>query len=283
MRSQAITTYSPEAEIRRPGVLLRNMLRDVRNSFHLAWRLARRDIAAQYRQSYLGYLWAFIMPLANTVVWIMLNGSGVVRVADTGIPYPVFVFTGTMIWQVLVESVQSPLQQVAAARSFLTKLKFPREALIVSGMIKQVLGVGIKLVILVPVVLLLGVTPDWHVLLVPLALLATMVTGMALGLVISPIGMLYSDVGRVVPLFAQFLMYVTPVVFSMPASGRVAELIALNPATPLVLTGRAWLTGAETPVLVPFLLVTAAALVLLCIGAVLFRVALPILIERLST
>jgi lipopolysaccharide transport system permease protein len=223
------------------------------------------------------------MPLANTVVWIMLNGSGVVRVADTGIPYPAFVFTGTMIWQVLVESVQSPLQQVAAARSFLTKLKFPREALIVSGMIKQVLGVGIKLAILVPVVLLLGVKPDWHVLLVPLALLATMVTGMAMGLVISPIGMLYSDVGRVVPLFAQFLMYVTPVVFAMPASGRVAELIAINPATPLVLTGRAWLTGAETPVLVPFIVVASLSLVLLLLGALLFRVALPILIERLST
>ena len=188
-----------------------------------------------------------------------------------------------MIWQVLVESVQSPLQQVAAARSFLTKLKFPREALIVSGMIKQVLGVGIKLAILVPVVLLLGVKPDWHVLLVPLALLATMVTGMALGLVISPIGMLYSDVGRVVPLFAQFLMYVTPVVFAMPASGRVAELIAINPATPLVLTGRAWLTGAETPVLVPFIVVASLSLVLLLLGALLFRVALPILIERLST
>ncbi len=275
--------YGPSSALHDPGAMVADMVRDVRSSLHLAWRLARRDIAAQYRQSYLGYLWAFIMPLANTVVWVMLNGAGVVRVADTGIPYPAFVFTGTMIWQVLVEAVQSPLQQVGAARSFLTKLKFPREALIISGMIKQLLNVGVRLAILVPAVLLLGVVPDWHLLLAPLALLATMVTGVAVGLIIAPIGLLYGDVAKVVPLVAQFLMYVTPVVFTMPSGGRMAELIALNPATPLVLTGRSWLTGAETPVLLPFLAVTCGALLLLFLGGVIYRLAMPILIERLST
>ena len=80
MRSQAITTYSPEAEIRRPGLLLRNMLRDVRSSRELAWRLAQRDIKVQYRQSYLGYLWAFITPLITTVPWGYVNVSGGVLV-----------------------------------------------------------------------------------------------------------------------------------------------------------------------------------------------------------
>ncbi len=263
--------------------MLAGMWADIHASRSLAWHLAVRDIKAQYRQSYLGYVWAFILPLANTVVWIMLNNSGVVRLEDTGIPYPVYVFTGTMVWQMLVESVQSPLLEVGLSRSFLTKLNFPREALILSGVLKQLFNLAIKLLILIPAVMLLGVMPDWHLLLLPLGLLATVITGVSIGLLVAPVGMLYNDVARIIPLFAQFFMYVTPVVFAMPESGTMAQLFRLNPATPLVLTCRSWLTGGETPMLGLFLGVTAGALVLLFIGLVLYRVALPILIERLST
>jgi lipopolysaccharide transport system permease protein len=274
--------HTPASAVRRPGALVAAMWADLRQARPLAWRLAVRDIRAQYRQSYLGYLWAFILPLANTVVWIMLNSSGVVRLQDTSIPYPAYVFTGTMVWQLLVEAVQSPLQEVGAARTFLTKLRFPREALILSGMLKQLFNLAIKLIILVPAVMLLGVMPDWHLLLAPLALFSAMLVGMALGLLIAPVGMLYTDVARVVPLFAQFFMYITPVVFAMPQGGVMARIFALNPATPLVLTSRAWLTGAESPMLLPFLAVVAGAVVLFFFGLVLYRLALPVLIERLS-
>lgn len=277
-----VVVHLPGSAVRNPARLVQAMFGDLRASGPLAWRLAMRDVKAQYRQSYLGYLWAFIMPLANTLVWILLNSTGVVRVADTSIPYPVYVFSGTMMWQMLVEAVQSPLQQVGQARSFLTKLNFPREALILAGFLRQLFNLGIKLAILIPAVMFLGVMPDAHILLFPLALLALILAGGAVGLLISPIGMLYSDVGRVVPLLAQFVMYLTPVVFAMPAAGFMAKLFTWNPATPLILTGRAWLTGAATPMLGPFLAVVAASLVLLFLGLLLYRLALPILIERLS-
>jgi lipopolysaccharide transport system permease protein len=282
-RSNITIVHTPDSAVRRPGRLLRELVADIRASRSLAWRLAVRDIRAQYRQSYLGYLWAFVMPLANTAVWIMLNHTGVVRVADTPIPYPAYVFTGTMIWQLLVEAVQSPLQQVGMSRSFLTKLNFPRESLIISGIIKQALSLGIKLVILVPAVMFFGVMPDWHLTLVPLALLAVIMTGVAIGLIIAPLGLLYTDVGRVVPLLAQFFMYITPVVFAMPQGGVMAKVFAINPATPLVLTTRAWLTGSATPMLGAFLIVVCGSAVLLFLGTLLYRLTLPILIERLST
>jgi len=278
-----VIVYTPDSALARPGTMLRELAGDIRASWQLSWRLAQRDIRAQYRQSYLGYLWAFIMPVANTIVWIMLNSTGVVRVADTASPYPAYVFTGTMVWQLLVEAVQSPLQQVTAARSYLTKLRFPREALILAGILKQLFNLGIKFIILVPAVLLLGVTPDWHLALVPFALVLTVLAGVSIGLLLSPIGMLYNDVARLIPLLAQFVMYITPVVFAMPSGGIMAQVFRWNPATPLVLTVRAWLTGTEATMLVPFLVVGASAFVLLFVGAMLYRLALPILIERLST
>ncbi|MEB3354913.1 MAG: ABC transporter permease [Cyanobacteriota bacterium] len=91
----------------------------------LSWRLAVRDTSAQYRQSALRVLWALIIPLANTAVWLFLTGSKVVLVAATAIPYPVFVFTGTLLWSILIDALNAPLQQVNANKALLAKINYP--------------------------------------------------------------------------------------------------------------------------------------------------------------
>ncbi len=114
-----ITVYTPESAIRSPRKLIKEMFFDLKRSHDLAWRLSVRDISAQYRQSKLGILWAFIMPLATTVTWIFLNMAGIITIKSTDIPYPIYVFTGTLIWSILIESLYAPLAQTNAAESII--------------------------------------------------------------------------------------------------------------------------------------------------------------------
>ena len=113
--------------------------------------------------------------------------------------------------------------------------------------------------------------------------LALVLAGFSVGLVLAPLGMLYKDVGRTLPIAAQFLMYISPVVFAMPTEGVTARLFAANPMSPLVLAARAWLTGSAAPMPGAWLLVVGFTLGLLLLGWVLFRIALPAIIERMSS
>jgi lipopolysaccharide transport system permease protein len=90
-------------------------------------------------------------------------------------------------------------------------------------------------------------------------------------------------VGKAVPLVMQFLMYLTPVVFAMPKEGLPATLFQLNPLTPLILTARDWLTGLTPEYLSYFVGVNMVALILLFIFWIVFRLAMPILIERIGS
>ncbi len=278
-----LTVYTPGSMLRSPGALFRGMWVDLLASRSLAWRLAVRDISAQYRTSYLGYVWAFATPLISTAIWIFLSMSGVVRVAETGIPYPAYVFTGTMLWQIFTEALASPLNQVVGAKTMLAKLNFPRESLILAGVYKVLFSSAIKLIVVIPVIMFLGVRPDVHLALVPVAVLVIVVLGLAVGLLLAPIGTLYSDIGRMIPLLTQLMMYLTPVVFPMPAGGAMAELFALNPTTPLILTGRAWLTGTPAPGLDAFWSLAGIGLVLILVGWVFYRVTMSVLVERMSS
>lgn len=282
MSDSQITVYTPDSSLATPRMMVREMFHDLAVARELAWRLAVRDISAQYRQAFLGILWAFILPLANTLAWIFLNSTGIITVADTALPYPVYVFTGTMLWAIFMDALNAPLAQVNASRGMLAKLNFPREALIVSGIYQTLFNAAIKILLLLGALLVIGINPGWNLLLFPLGVLSLVLVGTTLGLLITPVGMLYTDIGRALPLLLQFLMFVTPVVFPMPKLGWAATLFKLNPLSPLILTTRDWLTGLTPDFVVPFLLVNLASTGLLLVVWGIYRLAMPILIERMS-
>ena len=277
-----ITVYTPDSSLANPFTMVKAMMGDMWEGRELAWRLTVRDISAQYRRSFLGILWALILPLANTAVWLYLNTTGIVVLQKTDIPYPVYVFAGTMLWAIFMDAINAPMGQTGAAIGMLTKLNFPREALLLAGVYKTLFNAGIKIGLLLCILPFFKVNPGWGLALFPVGVLSLVLVGTAIGLFITPVGMLYSDVGRALPLVMQFLMYVTPVVFAMPESGLVAKLFAINPLTPLILTARDWLTGGSPDFLLSFLVVNAIAVVVLLASWIGYRLAMPILIERMS-
>lgn len=277
-----VTVYTPASSLRNPAKLLGEMVHDLWRGRELAWRLAVRDISAQYRQAALGVLWAFILPLANTATWLFLNSAGIVSVGETALPYAVYVFTGTMLWAIFMDALNAPLQQTTTAKAMLAKINFPREALIVSGIYQTLFNAAIKMLLLLMALVVMGIYPSWSWLLMPVGVLSLVLAGIALGLLITPIGMLYSDIGKALPLLMQFMMYLTPVVFPMPTAGLAEKIFQWNPLTPLILTSRDWLTGMQPDYLGYFLVVNAALLILLFGVWVVYRAAMPILIERMS-
>lgn len=279
-----VKVYSSESVVTRPSILLKELWRDLLSSRSLAWRLAVRDIRATYRQSFLGILWAFIIPLANALVWILLRSTGIVTVGHTDIPYPAYVFSGAMLWAIFTESLLLPLQKTLLAKSLITKINFQREALILSGVFQAGFNAGIKaLLILLGIAALGAFSLEWTTLVFPLGIVSLVLAGTSIGLLLTPIGVLYTDIGRGLSIVMQFAMYVTPVVFPMPKEGWISVVISYNPVTPLIMTTRDWLTGNPTDFGYGFIWVNLAVLTILFVGLIVYRSAMPFLIERMST
>lgn len=264
------------------GKLFCESVKDIYGSRFLARQLAVRDIKAQYRQSYFGILWAFITPLATAMVWIVLNSTGTVRLSDTGIPYPLYVFCGTLLWSIITEAINSPMASTNSARGILSKINFPKEALIISGIYKLLFNTSIKIILLLIFVFVFGVGIHWSLLLFPFAILGGLLIGTTIGLFITPLGMLYKDIGKIISFGMQFLMYATPVVYAIPKEGLMKTLMEWNPLTPIILTGRDLAVGTTPEYLTYFLIVIVCSIPLFFVALILYRVSIPVLIERLS-
>jgi lipopolysaccharide transport system permease protein len=258
------------------------MGQDLRASRELAWRLLVRNISAQYRQSLLGYAWAFVPPLFTSLIWIFLQSQKVFGIGATGMPYVVFVITGTVLWQTFTEALNGPLQMVTASKSMLTKINFPREALILAAVGQVLFNFAIRVLLLVAVMIWYRVPLTSGILLAPLGVLALIGLGTAVGLLLTPLGMLYQDVGRGLGFATQALFFLTPVIYPVPRASFAAALIELNPVTPLLTSTRDWLITGQASLLPGFLWVSAGTLLLLFGAWVLYRIAMPHLISRMS-
>jgi len=262
------------------GTLLKQSVKDLIGSHFLAKQLATRDITSQYRQSYLGIIWAFIMPVTSAFVWIFLNLTGTVKLSDTGVPYPVYVFSGTLIWSIITESINAPTANTKASKGIISKINFPKEALILSGIYKLLFNSIIKIGLLVVLIFAFGIGFHWSLLALPLAILVTIIFGTTLGLFITPIGLIYNDISKIISVGLNLLMYVTPVVYAIPKNGLMKTVMEINPFTPLILTARDLALGNMPDYLGYFCWIFVISAVLFLFGLLFYRISIPIVIER---
>lgn len=273
--------YSAEPQLRAPGALAAALRTELRVIPAVAWQLFTRRLQAGHRRNFLGYLWLLLPPVATTAVWVALNSARILQVGYTDVPYPLFVLTGTVLWQLFVDALNAPLQHLAASRSILTKSRIPHEAVLGAGVLEVLFNFAVRALVLVPVFLWFSARWSASMLLAPLGVLALLLAGFAVGLFLSPLGMLYADVGRGIGLATGVLFFLTPVLYPIPTHGPASALRVLNPVAPLLSTARGWLTGGAASPAPGFVAVLAASMLMLVLAWLLYRVSRPHLIARL--
>jgi lipopolysaccharide transport system permease protein len=279
-----VVVYAASSELVHPLHLIEELLNDIIGGRELGWRLFLRNLQAQYRQTLFGYIWAVVPPLMTTLVWVGLRSVNAVSFnAAPGVPYAAYVLTGTILWQTFLNSLNSPLTSIEGAKDMLVKLNFPREALLLAGFGQMLFNLLIQLVLLAVLLVALQVSPSSTAPLFFLGLLMLIILGHGIGLFLTPLGLLYTDIPKAIQAFAPFVMFLTPVLYAPPTKGWLALLNNINPVAPVLVATRDWLLVGHTDYLLGFFVYSVAGLVATLLGLILVRISMPFLIERMGS
>ena len=175
------------------------------------------------------------------------------------------------------------MKQVSQAKAMLTKINFPREALIIAGFGETLFNFAIRSFLLVPILFYFRIGPSILslVLFFP-ALLVLIAVGTTIGLLLTPLAVLYQDIEKGIPMILPFLMFFSGVLVPVPHEGIGLLLASCNPVYPVLETCRNFLTGQPAVLLPQTMIVAVGSVVLLFAGWVLYRLAMPHLISRLG-
>jgi lipopolysaccharide transport system permease protein len=275
------TVFGSEAGRRSLAAGLRDAVGGLQASLPLGWQLFRRDFAAKYRESYLGYVWAFLPSIVLALTMTLAGRAAILNTEGLTVPYPLLVLVGVSLWQTFSEAVVGPVQALNQAKPLLAKIRFPHEALLVAKLGEVGFNALLRLGLVGLAIAYYG-TPVTAALPLGLVGLLTLVAlGTAIGLFLAPIGGLYSDVSQALTLGMGLWMFLTPVVYERARPGSVVDVVnRFNPATPPVVFARESFLGQDWSNPVGFLALTGASLGLLLAGWLFWRFGMRFAVER---
>lgn len=230
-----------------------------------------RDIKVRYKQTAIGILWAIFQPFTTMIVFSIFFG-GLAKMPSDGIPYPIFVYVGLLLWQFFSGSLSAVSKSLST--TIITKVYFPRLILPISVTITKFVDFAIGAVILVGLMAYYHYLPNLiGLLILPLLLLIAFLAAISGGLILAAVNIKYRDVRYVLPFFIQMLLFVTPVIYPTSIAGKYSNILALNPMTGVIKAARAAILG-NAPINWLLLLISGTTcLVLLIIGIIYFKKA----------
>jgi len=233
--------------------------------------LILRDMKIRYQQTLLGGLWAIIQPLGTTAAFTLVFGK-LAHVPSEGIPYPLFSFTGLVIWTFFNQAMTGAVGSLIGSTQLVEKVYFPRLVLPLSSILRGLPDLAIAFACLIVAMLAYGVIPGLRALwVIPFTLLALVAaTGVGCGL--GAINVRFRDVRQTMPLLTQIWLFLTPVAY--PASlapERWRPFLGLNPMTGVVEGYRWALLGGSAPSVALLSLSILSAVVMLIAGVAIFR------------
>ena len=228
-----------------------------------------RDVKVRYKQTLIGVLWVVIQPLMTMGVFTIFFGR-LAKLPSQGLPYPVFYFAALVPWAYFASALSSCTNIVVSNQHVITKVYFPRLVLPLAAVCSPLIDFGVGLIVMIALTLSFGIRPPATVLLLPVLIVLALFTALAVGLWTSALNALYRDVASIIPFTVQFWMVASPVVYPsslVPQPWR--GLYGINPMVS-VIDGFRWaLTGHGQPP-GPIMLVSAAMVVVLLIGGLIF-------------
>ncbi len=247
----------------------------------LLWQMTVRHLRGQYKQSVLGYAWAFLNPLSLMLI-LSFVFSTILRFESGDIPYPLFIFVGLLPWLFFSGAVSSATDSVVGASNLVTKVYFPREILPTAAVFTKVVDLGAGLIILAALMVYFGHPPEWTAFWVPILFLIHFLFALGLSLPLAALNLFFHDVRYLVGVVLTLWFYLTPVIYPMeivPESYRV--IYDLNPNALMINAYRRVLLEGVSPGLDRLLLGLTIGVCTFIVGYYLFKRMEPGFADRI--
>lgn len=202
--------------------------KDVYANRTILMALVRRNTAGRYKSSYVGFIWHMLLPILTIAVltitftyirprameffWIYLSAG----------MFPVTFISSCLRGRAIVSNA-----------SYITKMKIPREIVVLASVITEFLNVVFAYVFIIMIILSSGQYVNWYGMgMLPVELLLMFMFSLGCSFLISTVTVFVKDVGYIMSVFMRLVIWITPTFFlASEAKGLLGTIVWYNPFT----------------------------------------------------
>ena len=236
----------------------------------MIFSLVRKDLRGRYKGSVLGFLWTFINPLFQLIVYTIAFSFILPSPIEK---YYLHLFVALIPWIFFSSSLQGGANSIMAAKNLVSKIYFPREVIPIAYVTSCFVNMLLTFVIIFLVVIISGVGLNaLAIATLPLIMITEYIMALGLALLFSAVTVFFRDMEHILSIVTMAWIYLTPVLYplDMITNETIRKLFYLNPMTAVIEAYRNVLYYARVPEMNTLLVSLLFGIIILIFGELVF-------------
>lgn len=236
----------------------------------MIFSLVKRELRGRYKGSVLGFLWTFINPLLQllvyTLVFSVIMRSGIEQ-------YYIFLFVALVPWMFFSASITGGSTSVQASADMVKKIYFPREILPIAYVTSAFINMLLTFLVVFAVLIVtgFGINPV-ALLYMPIIMIVEYILSLGIAMLASALTVYFRDLAYILGIVTMAWQFLTPVMYSSDmVPEKLMPIWNLNPMTPVIEAFRDILYYKQIPHLGTLMQATVLGVIVLVIGWLAFK------------
>jgi ABC-type polysaccharide/polyol phosphate export permease len=247
---------------------IHSFIAEIHAGRNVLWQLITQQLILRYRRTVLGYLWTLVNPLLMMSVMAVVFST--LFKADLK-AFAIFLFAGMIPWNFFNSVVTQSCTAFINNEGLIKKIYLPKAIFPLSIAFALLVDSLLSFTALFLIILLIGGSPSWALLFLPISFLLLFLFALGFGLIMSIATVFFRDLQHVILIAMQGLFFLTPILYKHDAlAGKVAWMVGLNPVTPFITLFRSPLIDATLPTQAALLQTTVIAFGTMALGLFVF-------------
>lgn len=235
----------------------------------MIYSLVKKDLRGRYKGSILGFLWTFINPICQIIIYTLV--FSVIMQSDIENFY-LFLIVGLIPWIFFSSSINGGAVSILTQQDLVKKIYFPREVLPISYVTSSFINMLFSFVIIFAVLFVSGIGVNLLALVfLPVVMIIEYILALSIALIASACTVFFRDLEHILGIITMAWMYLTPIMYSIDrVPEKILPIFNLNPMTPVIIAYRDILYYKRIPQVETLLQATIIGIIILIIGTLIF-------------
>ena len=194
--------------------------------------LVKKDLKVRYKGSVLGFLWTFLNPLLQLIVYTIVFSTIMKVNIDK---FYIYLFIGLIPWLFFATCIQAGSTSILMNKDLIKKIYFPRIILPISTVNSAFMNMFYSMIIVLLTILVIGIGFSKYLLLLPLVMITQYILVLGMTFIFSSLNVYFRDLEYILNIIVMIWFYLTPIVYKIemiPENFRF--WFYLNPMTGII-------------------------------------------------
>lgn len=209
------------------------MSKNNRRWWDFLFTMLEREIKSKYKLSVLGIFWMVVAPILQMmIIGFVFKFFTSLKTVD----YLFYLFSGLIVWNFFSSSLIRSTPSIVSERFLLKKSVFPKEVIVISIVLFNLIQMLISLIIMIIVALFLGRNLIFmNLIFLPISILLIFFFVLGCCLISSSLNVRYRDVNFIMNFLVPVWFYITPVIYTPDVLPKeIFSWLYINPLTSLL-------------------------------------------------